>query len=129
MRTEKLTSFFFSFLFLFFLGCSEVSRDWTVRNASPDSQLNASHGNAIIAELLRLAEHIPEPFRLSSTRFSAVVMDMKYFQKDDWYEEKIHDSAELLDLDNEFRDNHLEILNRFYQVFEVRDFLLFPGLI
>jgi WASH complex subunit strumpellin len=77
-----------------------------------------SYGNAIIAELLRLAEHIPEPFRLSSTRFSPVIMDFKYFDQEDLCEEKIHGNSDILDLDQEFRDNHLEILNRFYQVFE-----------
>lgn len=32
-----------------------------------------SHGNAIISELLRLAEHVPEPFRVAS-RYSPVIM-------------------------------------------------------
>ncbi len=76
-----------------------------------------SHANAIISELLRLSEHIPEPFRIAS-RYSPVIMDAKYFERDDWFEEKIHSSGELLDLDHEFRDNHLEILTRFYHLFE-----------
>ncbi len=79
---------------------------------------SVSHGNAIIAELLRLAEHIPEPFRLAATRFSSVIMDFRYFDKDDWYEDKIHSNSDVLDLDHEFRDNHMDMLMRFYAVFE-----------
>jgi hypothetical protein len=34
--------------------------------------------------------------------------DFKYFERDDWFEEKIHSSGELLDLDHEFRDSKLK---------------------
>ncbi len=42
----------------------------------------------------------------------------RYYDKSDWYEDKIHSQSEILDLDHEFRDNHMDMLLRFYKVFE-----------
>lgn len=88
----------------------------------------ASKGNAIIAELLRLADHIPAPFTLpaepkkSSTsqgkRYSEIIFDFRYLKNGDLYEHRIENSEELRDLDNEFREAHMTILKRFYQLFE-----------
>lgn len=73
--------------------------------------------------------------RLWAAHLTARV-DFKYFDRDDWFEDKIHSNGELLDLDHEFRDStcffggregcaahsaladHLEILTRFYHMFE-----------
>ncbi|TRZ00445.1 hypothetical protein DNTS_004045, partial [Danionella cerebrum] len=57
-----------------------------------------SRGNAIIAELLRLSDFIPAG--------------------PEYYEGKLEAKPELQDLDEEFRENNIEILTRFYLAFE-----------
>lgn len=90
-----------------------------------------SRGNAIIAELLRLSEHIPGVFRLqdkqTQKKYGDVLFDFRYLKSQELLEHKIESSAELLDLDGEFKDNHMDILKRFYVLFEsiykyVKDF-------
>jgi WASH complex subunit strumpellin len=81
-----------------------------------------SRGNAIIAELLRLSDFIPPVFRLESReeqeRYRFILPDFSYFEGPEYYETKIDSSPELQDIDDEFRENHIEILTRFYKVFE-----------
>ncbi|XP_046858069.1 WASH complex subunit 5-like [Xenia sp. Carnegie-2017] len=81
-----------------------------------------SRGNAIIAELLRLSEFVPPEFRLANKRdqlkYGEVLADFSYFQGPDFYEAKIDAKSELQDLDSEFRDNHIDILTRFFLAFE-----------
>ncbi|XP_053393927.1 WASH complex subunit 5-like isoform X1 [Mercenaria mercenaria] len=81
----------------------------------------ASRGNAIIAELLRLSDFIPSVFRLETqqdlARYGELIADFSYFKSADYFENKIETKTELQDLDEEFRENHIEILTRFYQAF------------
>lgn len=90
-------------------------------------------GNAIIAEMLRLAKHIPPVFRLADketqAQFGTIILDFaQYLNSQEFWEHKITSSAALMDLDEEFRENHYEILKRFYNLFEsiykyIKDFL------
>ncbi|XP_059615254.1 WASH complex subunit 5 [Phlebotomus argentipes] len=79
-------------------------------------------GNAIIAELLRLKDYIPDVFRLSTkeeqTKYAEIILDFRYFKISDVQDQKIENDETLQDLDNEFRDNNIEILTRFYLAFE-----------
>ncbi|GAB0089631.1 WASH complex subunit homolog 5 [Sergentomyia squamirostris] len=79
-------------------------------------------GNAIIAELLRLKDYIPDVFRLSTkeeqVKYAEIILDFKYFKISDVQDDKIENDEVLQDLDNEFRDNNIEILTRFYLAFE-----------
>lgn len=81
-----------------------------------------SRGNAIIAELLRLSEFIPSVFRLrdkaEQQKYGDIICDFSYFKGPDDYEGKLDSKSELQDLDEEFRENHIEILTRFYLAFE-----------
>jgi WASH complex subunit strumpellin len=81
-----------------------------------------SRGNAIIAELLRLSDFIPLAFRLETReeleRYRYILPDFSYFEGPEYYETKIDSSSELQELDEKFRENHVEILTRFYKVFE-----------
>ena len=81
-----------------------------------------SRGNAIIAELLRLSEVVPNVFRLDSksdqTKYGDVIFDFSYFKTSDSYDNRIESNAQLLDRDEEFRENYIEILTRFYLAFE-----------
>ncbi|XP_041358411.1 WASH complex subunit 5-like [Gigantopelta aegis] len=81
----------------------------------------ASRGNAIIAELLRLADFIPSVFRLDNRfdqiKYGEILSDFSYFRSSEYFDNKIESRPELQDLDEEFRENHIEILTRFYQAF------------
>ncbi|PRP74057.1 hypothetical protein PROFUN_08681 [Planoprotostelium fungivorum] len=79
-----------------------------------------SRGNSIIAELLRLSDNIPSAFRLADKdkRYAQLIFDFQYLGKADYFEHIIASNAQLMDLDEEFRDNHVEILKRFYELFE-----------
>eukprot|EP00045_Choanoeca_perplexa_P015316 m.190625 g.190625 ORF g.190625 m.190625 type:complete len:1158 (-) comp16947_c0_seq1:144-3617(-) len=82
----------------------------------------ASRGNAIIAELLRLADNVPEPFLLArrqdQERYKALILDFAYFKRADYYNRQIDSSTALQDLDEQLRETHIEILTRFYKAFE-----------
>ncbi|KAJ3597772.1 hypothetical protein NHX12_001289 [Muraenolepis orangiensis] len=81
-----------------------------------------SRGNAIIAELLRLSEFIPPVFRLrdknDQQKYGDIICDFSYFKGPEYYEAKLEAKPELQDLDEEFRENNIEILSRFYLAFE-----------
>ncbi|XP_067888537.1 WASH complex subunit 5 [Heterodontus francisci] len=81
-----------------------------------------SRGNAIIAELLRLSEFIPSVYRLrdkaEQQKYGDIICDFSYFKGPEYYEGKLESKPELQDLDEEFRENHIEILTRFYLAFE-----------
>uniref|UniRef100_A0A6Q2XDG2 WASH complex subunit 5 n=1 Tax=Esox lucius TaxID=8010 RepID=A0A6Q2XDG2_ESOLU len=81
-----------------------------------------SRGNAIIAELLRLSEFIPAVFRLKDKsdqqKYGDIISDFSYFKGPEYYESKLEAKPELQDLDEEFRENNIEILSRFYLAFE-----------
>nr|XP_023013029.1 WASH complex subunit 5 [Leptinotarsa decemlineata] len=81
-----------------------------------------SRGNAIIAELLRLKDYVPKLYRLETKqdvqKYGDIILDFSYFKISEFHEQKIENNELLRDLDEEFRDNHIEIINRFYLVFE-----------
>eukprot|EP00051_Salpingoeca_urceolata_P033878 m.22586 g.22586 ORF g.22586 m.22586 type:complete len:1163 (-) comp6876_c0_seq1:95-3583(-) len=81
-----------------------------------------SRGNAIIAELLRLADFIPPVFKLErrdeQAKYQWIILDFTYFRQSEYHDNKIDTDPELQDLDEEFRENHIEILTRFYGAFE-----------
>uniref|UniRef100_A0AAR2J0S3 WASH complex subunit 5 n=1 Tax=Pygocentrus nattereri TaxID=42514 RepID=A0AAR2J0S3_PYGNA len=81
-----------------------------------------SRGNAIIAELLRLSDFIPAVFRLKDKsdqqKYGDIICDFSYFKGPEYYESKLEAKPDLQDLDEEFRENNIEILSRFYLAFE-----------
>ncbi|CAH1180444.1 unnamed protein product [Phaedon cochleariae] len=81
-----------------------------------------SRGNAIIAELLRLKDYVPKVYRLETKqdiqKYSDIILDFSFVKISESHEQKIENNEVLRDLDEEFRDNHIEIINRFYLVFE-----------
>lgn len=84
-----------------------------------------SRGSAIIAELLRLSQNIPEVFLGADkikdpeqAKYLAVLFDFQYLREPEEYEKKINEDVNLLDLDQEFQENHQDILERFYLLFE-----------
>eukprot|EP00005_Dracoamoeba_jomungandri_P006405 CAMPEP_0174262476 /NCGR_PEP_ID=MMETSP0439-20130205/12995_1 /TAXON_ID=0 /ORGANISM="Stereomyxa ramosa, Strain Chinc5" /LENGTH=1153 /DNA_ID=CAMNT_0015347191 /DNA_START=64 /DNA_END=3525 /DNA_ORIENTATION=- len=86
-----------------------------------------SRGSAINAELLRLSDHIPPVFtaarpskKSNTTRptYHEVIFDFRYLKNSELYETKLESSQTLIDLDADFREAHIDILQRFYLLFE-----------
>lgn len=104
-----------------------------------------SRGNAIIAELLRLSQNIPPlfleeihppatkpkaPSAFQKRGYPFILFDFSYLNRSELYEKRIESDPRLQELDQEFRDNHIEILKRFYMLFEsvyryVNDLLMY----
>jgi len=83
---------------------------------------HVASGNAVIAELLRLSDFIPPVFRLDNPadqrKYAAIILDFAYFKRSEYYDNVVDSSPELQDLDEEFRENHMDVLTRFYRAFE-----------
>ncbi|XP_044738759.1 WASH complex subunit 5 [Chrysoperla carnea] len=81
-----------------------------------------SRGNAIIAELLRLKNYIPPVFKLQTKfeqqKYGDIILDFKYLKSSDYYDKKIEEDPVLQELDEQFRENYLPTVRRFYLVFE-----------
>ncbi|CAD7002477.1 unnamed protein product [Ceratitis capitata] len=81
-----------------------------------------SVGNAIIAETLRLKDYIPDIYRLESKadiqKYSEIILDFSFLKIAEAQEQKIEENPELQDLDDEVRENYLDLLTRFYLAFE-----------
>lgn len=75
-----------------------------------------SRGSAIIAELLRLSDNIPPVFLLSDkadvAKYGEIVHDFSYLRNPEVLESKIGGDLALSDLDEEFRENNMEIVER-----------------
>eukprot|EP00471_Norrisiella_sphaerica_P000575 CAMPEP_0184482552 /NCGR_PEP_ID=MMETSP0113_2-20130426/4111_1 /TAXON_ID=91329 /ORGANISM="Norrisiella sphaerica, Strain BC52" /LENGTH=1139 /DNA_ID=CAMNT_0026862353 /DNA_START=88 /DNA_END=3507 /DNA_ORIENTATION=+ len=81
-----------------------------------------ARGSAIIAELRRLSDHIPSVFLRppndTKSKYAPIILDFSYLKNPDEYEERIEKNEETAELDEEFRENHLALLERFYSLFE-----------
>lgn len=81
-----------------------------------------SRGNAIVAELLRLADVVPSIFKLDNrqdvAKYGDILLDYNYFKAIEQLENKIENNDQLQDRDEELRENYTEILTRFYLAFE-----------
>lgn len=75
-----------------------------------------ARGSAIIAEILRLSEYIPIEFK-NPEKNRELICDFAYFTKADDFEKAIQNSAELLQRDEDFRQTHFELLDRFFKLF------------
>lgn len=77
-----------------------------------------SKGSAILAEILRMKDYIPEVYYIDETkRYQHIIFDFSYFNKIDYYEDKIKCSSQLRNIDEEFRESYNDILKRFYFIF------------
>ncbi|KAJ4457254.1 putative WASH complex subunit 5 [Paratrimastix pyriformis] len=81
-----------------------------------------SRGNAIIAELLRLSEHIPSPFLQQDKddikKYGEVIFDFRYLSTAEACDHRVQSRQDLVEAEEELRLNHLERLERFYLAFE-----------
>jgi WASH complex subunit strumpellin len=78
----------------------------------------ASRGSTVIAEILRLSEHIPSAFiNPKESQYADIISDFDYFERQDEFERRIQNSQVLLERDEEFRVTHMDLLERFFKLF------------
>lgn len=88
-----------------------------------------SQGNAIIAEIHHLSDMVPNVFRMetissnnrqnmNNNNFSDLIMDFNYFKSSDSIERRIENDEKLLIKDEELRETYIELLVKFYLLFE-----------
>ena len=74
-----------------------------------------SRGSAIIAEILRLKDYIPETYANPNPQdeklYGNIIFDFQYFVKNNQekFDRKIVADSKLRDLDEDFRENNIEI--------------------
>ena len=81
-----------------------------------------ARGSAIICEILRLKDFIPEPYSNPSEEklYKDIIFDFSIFSfgKLDAFEQKLRTNQELFDKDEDFRENYIELIERFYSLFD-----------
>ena len=82
----------------------------------------SSRGEALVAELLRLSDHIPPLFSLLEKQeqktYGEVLLDFCYLKTPALYEHRIENSAELISRDSEVWEVHGALICRVYDLFE-----------
>ncbi|BBM98849.1 WASH complex subunit strumpellin [Marchantia polymorpha subsp. ruderalis] len=78
-----------------------------------------SRAQALLAELLRLSDRVPPVFHPNTdSRFAPVIFGFRYLKSPELFEERIEASADLLALDDEFRETYQNFLERIFFLFD-----------
>jgi len=81
-----------------------------------------SRGSSIIAEIQRLSQYIPEDFlqpKIKPTSpYSRILFDYEFFGREIEIDNMIEKDPELRELNDECRETHIDIVNRFCKLFE-----------
>ena len=81
-----------------------------------------ARGSAIICEILRLKDYIPEPYSNPNEEklYKDIIFDFTIFNlgKLDAFEQKLRSNQDLFDKDEDFRENYIELIERFYSLFD-----------
>ena len=81
-----------------------------------------SRGSAIICEILRLKDFIPEPYSNPNEEklYKDIIFDYSIFNagKLDAFEQRLSENTELHDKDEDFRINYIELIERFFSLFD-----------
>lgn len=82
-----------------------------------------SRGTAIIAEMMRLSEHVPAAMLPSednvlAAKYAPILYDFRYLKTPEMFDKQVNTSAELAEADEEFFASHEAVLARFYALFE-----------
>ena len=80
-----------------------------------------ARGSAVICEILRLKDYIPEPYanKNEEKNYKDIIHDFSLFKPNnlDKLDEKYAQDQELRERDEDFRINNIEIIDRFFQLF------------
>ena len=80
-----------------------------------------ARGSAVICEILRLKDYIPEPFsnKNEEKNYKDIIHDYSIFKGNnlDKLEDKYRQDKDLADRDEDFRINNIEVIERFFSLF------------
>ena len=80
-----------------------------------------ARGSAVICEILRLKDYIPEPFsnKNEEKNYKDIIHDYSIFKGNnlDKLEDKYRQDKDLADKDEDFRINNIEVIERFFSLF------------
>ena len=81
-----------------------------------------ARGSAVICETLRLKDYIPEAYANKNEEklYKDIIFDFSIFQERniDKFENRLQTDQELLDKDEDFRINNIDVIERFFSLFE-----------
>ena len=81
-----------------------------------------ARGSAIICEILRLKDFVPEPYSnpYEERLYKDIIFDFSFFTlgKIDAFEQKLRANQDLFDKDEDFRENYIDLIERFYSLFD-----------
>ena len=96
-----------------------MSGDTESENAAAKSLLQlVARANANVAELMRLSDYVPTVFAYPDRMYQDILPDFDYFKKADVFEERVSKNEELAERDVACQEDHSEILERFYRLFD-----------
>lgn len=105
-------------------GTSEVKQEKRsnkfVSRASEALLSLVSRGSSILCEVFRLKDYIPEVYTnpAEEKQYKDIIFDFSYSTQSKTYEDKIINSQELKNKDEEFRENNIDIIERFFGLFD-----------
>ena len=81
-----------------------------------------ARGSAVICEILRLKDYIPEPYinKNEEKLYKDIIYDFSILNKPetfDKFEQRLRTDQELLDRDEDFRTNNIDLIERFFSLF------------
>ena len=81
----------------------------------------SAEGAAIIAEIERISQYIPIVYQSQDSYekkvYENVMFDCSYIDRAEDYEDEIQNNVELIELDENFRESYMDIIERFYQLY------------
>jgi len=96
-------------------------RKKNIDNCSEELLKLVARGSAIICEILRLKDYIPEPFsnKNEEKNYKDIIHDYSIFKGSnlDKLEDKYRQDKDLADRDEDFRINNIDVIERFFSLF------------
>ena len=96
-------------------------RKKNIDNCSEELLKLVARGSAIICEILRLKDYIPEPFsnKAEEKNYKDIIHDFSIFKGNNLVklEEKYKEDKELANRDEDFRINNIDVIERFFSLF------------
>ena len=93
----------------------------TIDTCSEELLKLVSRGSAIICEILRLKDYIPEPFsnKAEEKNYKDIIHDFSLFKGTNLQklEDKFRQDKELADKDEDFSMNNIDVIERFFSLF------------
>jgi WASH complex subunit strumpellin len=86
--------------------------------ASSALLLLVRRGQGLVAELFRLSDTIPPVFFVDTDEtYAEILPDFRYFKAPEFYDSQLEPDPRLMEMEDDFRESHMPVLERFFQLF------------